>query len=87
MSELLDDIIALEDAAKRCIPRLMLDPVVRKCDYKSGAITLVDVEYHTVTGQKVVVLESCGPLSSYIAEILREFLAEEGIEARIAFKH
>jgi hypothetical protein len=87
MSELLEDMIALEDAARRCIPRLTSDPVIRKCEFQIAAFTLVDVEYHNLTGHKVVVIESCGELSYYIAEVLRELLSEDGIDAWVTFKH
>lgn len=87
MSELLEDMIVLEDAARRCIPRLASDPVIIKCEFKTTNIKLIDVEFHMISGHKVVVLESCGALSYYIAEMLRELLATEGIDAWITFKY
>jgi hypothetical protein len=85
MSELLDDMIALEDAARHCIPRMAADAVVHKYEFKTESVTLLDVEYHSATGQKVVVLESCGTMSYYIAQLLRELLAEDGIDAWVTF--
>ena len=86
MGDLLDDMIELENAAMRCIPCLASDPVLQKCEFKTDLISLLDVEYKTVARQKVVVLNSCGELGSYIAVILRELLAEEGIDAWVEFK-
>lgn len=86
MAELLDDMIALEAAARRCIPRLAADPVIIKCEIPVENIHLVDVEFHNSTRHKVVVLEPSGPLAGYISEILRELLAEEGIDAWAEFR-
>jgi hypothetical protein len=87
MSEILYDMIALEEAALRSFPRLGEDPVIMKCEFEASSIVLVDVEYYPATGRKVVVLESCGPLSQYIAEMLRELLAEENIDAWVSFNY
>ncbi len=87
MGELLDDMIVLEAAALLCIPRLAADPVIIKSEFNAASIVLLDVEFHPKTGHKVVILEPCGPLSYYIAEILRELLAEEGIDAWVAFHY
>jgi len=86
MGDLLDDIILLEDAARRCIPLLASDPVINKCEFQTASIVLSDIEYHPATGRKVVVLEPCGALSDYIAETLRQLLADEGINAWVTFK-
>lgn len=86
MAELLDEMVALEIAARRCIPKLATDPILLKCSFNVESIILLDVEYLTNSGKKVVVLEPCGPLNSYIAEILREMLAEEGFDAYIDFR-
>jgi hypothetical protein len=84
MNEILYDMIALEEAALRIIPRLGEDPVIIKCEFETSCIVLVDVEYYPASRRKVVVLESCGPLSQYISETLRELLAEESIDAWVS---
>jgi hypothetical protein len=85
VSDLLESMISLEETTLRCIPRLASDPVIQKCDFNVSSIVLYGVEFHSNAGQKVVVLEQCGPLGSYIAEMLREMLAEENIEALVTF--
>ncbi len=86
MIEILDDVIALEEATKICLTRLADDPVLKKSEFETSNIIVVDFEYHLSTSRKCVVLESCGPLSFYIAEILRELLAEENIDAWVVFR-
>ena len=76
MADILDEMIMVEDAARRCIPRLAADPVLIKCEFKYANLNLLDVEYHSTTSQKVVILNQCGALNFYIAEALRELLAE-----------
>lgn len=87
MSELLDSIIALEGTVLRCIPRLAEDPVLVKCEFNVAAVLLHAVEYHERTGQQVVVLEPCGPLSDYIAATLHEMLVEEHVDAKVAYHY
>ncbi len=86
MADILEEMMILEDAARRCIPRLAADPVLIKCEFKPAILHLLDVEYHSTTSHKVVILNQCGDLNFYIAEALRELLAEEGIDAWVAFK-
>jgi hypothetical protein len=59
--------------------------VLKKSEYEISTIIISDFEYHSSSGRKYVVLEPCGPLSYYIAEVLRELLAEENIEAWVTF--
>lgn len=85
MREILDEMIVLEDATRVCVPRLADDPVLQKNDYEISTIKVFDFEYHYSSDRKYVVLEPCGPLSYYIAEVLRELLAEESIDAWVTF--
>jgi hypothetical protein len=87
MADLLDEILALEEATKACLPKLADDPVLQKSDFEISTIMISDFEYHSSSGRKYVVLEPCGPLSYYIAEVMRELLAEENIDAWVTFHY
>lgn len=87
MADLLDEILALEEATKACLPKLADDPVLQKNNFEISTIMISDFEYHSSSGRKYVVLEPCGPLSYYIAEIMRELLAEENIDAWVTFHY
>lgn len=88
MAGILNDMIVLKEASTRCIPLLSSDPLLLKCGFNVASIVLNDVEYDQVANRKLVVLEPCGNLNSYIGEILRELLAEkEGIDAHVIFHY